>query len=64
MTEALASGHDIQIKGFGKLEVRTRKARMGRNPHRPEETYYVPPTKAVVFKEGTCLKDAVNGKQH
>ena len=32
VTEALANGDKVSLKGFGNFEVRTRSGRMGRNP--------------------------------
>ncbi len=58
--DALAAGEKVQLTGFGTFEVRTRKARQGRNPRKPEETIEIAASKAPVFKAGKTLKDAVN----
>ncbi|MBE6021073.1 MAG: HU family DNA-binding protein [Firmicutes bacterium] len=58
--EALKSGDKVQLIGFGTFEVRTRKARQGRNPRNPGETIEIPASKAPVFKAGKSLKEAVN----
>lgn len=58
--EALTDGEKIQLVGFGKFEVRERKARKGRNPRNPEEVIEIPASKAPVFKAGKTLKDKVN----
>jgi len=54
--DALAAGRNVELRNFGVLEVQVRKARIGRNPNRPE-TEVVIPTRAVVkFKSGKILK--------
>ncbi|MDO4482730.1 MAG: HU family DNA-binding protein [Bacillota bacterium] len=58
--EALKNGDKVQLIGFGTFEVRTRKARQGRNPRNPGETIEIPASKAPVFKAGKSLKEAVN----
>ncbi len=56
---ALARGERVAIAGFGVFEVTQRAARKGRNP-RTGETIEIPPTKAVRFRPGKTLRDAVN----
>lgn len=58
ITEALVQGEKIQLVGFGSFEVKSRAARMGRNP-RSKEQIEIPATKVPVFKAGKALKDAV-----
>jgi integration host factor subunit beta len=54
--DALAEGRNVELRNFGVLEVQVRKARIGRNPNKPE-TEVVIPTRAVVkFKSGKILK--------
>ncbi|MEE0778966.1 MAG: HU family DNA-binding protein, partial [Massilimicrobiota sp.] len=48
-------------KGFGTFEVRTREARMGRNP-RTGETMEIAASKVPAFKASSALKNVVNGK--
>ncbi len=36
MTEALASGDRIEVRGFGSFEIREREAKEGRNPRTGE----------------------------
>ena len=50
----------VQLIGFGTFEVKSRKARQGRNPQKPDEVVKIPASKAPVFKAGKSLKDAVN----
>ncbi|MBQ9911652.1 MAG: HU family DNA-binding protein [Firmicutes bacterium] len=52
----------VQLIGFGTFEVKSRKARQGRNPQKPDEVVKIPASKAPVFKAGKAFKDAVNKK--
>ena len=61
LTTALANGERVQISGFGIFEVKTREARVGRNP-KTKETINIPASKAPAFKASTTLKDAVSKK--
>lgn len=58
ITGALIDGEKVQLVGFGSFEVKTRAARVGRNPKTGEE---IPISEArlPVFKAGKALKDAV-----
>ena len=58
ITEALAQEEKVQLVGFGSFEVKTRAARVGRNPKTGEE---IPIAEAKLpgFKAGKALKDAV-----
>jgi DNA-binding protein HU-beta len=60
ITDALVKGEKVQLIGFGTFETRSRKARLGRNPRKPEEVIDIAAAKAPVFKAGKALKDAVN----
>jgi DNA-binding protein HU-beta len=57
---ALIKGEKVQLIGFGTFETRKRKARMGRNPRKPDEVMEIKASTAPVFKAGKALKDAVN----
>ena len=59
ITGALKKGERVPIAGFGTFNVSKRKAREGRNPQ-TGATVKIPARKAVTFKAGTALKDAVN----
>ena len=56
---ALANGERVQISGFGSFEVKTREARVGRNP-KTKEAINIPASKVPAFKAGKALKDAVS----
>ena len=58
ITEALTQGEKVQLVGFGSFEVKTRAARVGRNPRTGEEIP-ISEAKLPVFKPGKALKDAV-----
>ena len=52
----LLDGGSAEFRDFGVFEVVTRKARVGRNPRSPDETYDVPARRVVHFKPGKLLK--------
>ena len=56
--DTLAKGDKVQLIGFGNFEVRTRAARMGRNPQTGEEIE-IAASKIPAFKPGKALKDAI-----
>ncbi len=56
--EAMAQGDKVQLVGFGTFEVRSRAARIGRNPQTGKEIQ-IAATKVPAFKPGKALKDAV-----
>ena len=60
IAEALASGDDVKVTGFGGFEVKERAAREGRNPKTGEKVA-IPACKYVSFSAGSTLKDKVNG---
>lgn len=61
VTVALQEGNKISLKGFGTFEVRTREARIGRNP-KTGESMEIAASKVPAFKASTALKKVVNGK--
>lgn len=60
IAETLKANEKVQLVGFGSFEVKTRAARVGRNPKTGTEIE-IPQTKTPVFKAGKALKDAVAG---
>jgi integration host factor subunit beta len=62
MTESLAKGERIEIRGFGSFEVRSYGAYRGRNP-RTGESIEVKPKKLPFFKVGRELKRRVDRKE-
>ncbi len=59
ITKALSKGDKVPLVGFGTFAVSKRAAREGRNPQ-TGATVKIPARKAVTFKAGSALKDAVN----
>ena len=59
ITGALKKGDKVPLVGFGTFAVSKRAAREGRNP-RTGEVVKIAARKAVTFKAGSALKDAVN----
>lgn len=56
--DILATGETIELRNFGVFKVKSRKARIARNP-RTGETVQVAPKKSVVFKPGLVMKQKV-----
>jgi nucleoid DNA-binding protein len=56
---ALSRGESVNLKKFGKFDVRKKKARMGRNP-RTGEAAKISARKVVLFKSGKFIRSAVN----
>jgi len=46
----------VELRNFGVLEVQVRKARVGRNPNKPETEVIIPQRAVVKFKSGKILK--------
>ena len=59
MTESLANGQNVTLRGFGTFSVVERKARTGRNP-RTGEAIQIAARKAVRFTPGADLKDTAH----
>jgi len=61
ITDALASGNRVELRGFGAFSVKKRDARIGRNP-RTGESVEVEEKHVPFFKTGKLLRDRLNGK--
>ena len=61
ITEALVEGNRVELREFGVLSVRTRKARSGRNP-KTGQSVNVAEKKVPFFKAGKAVKHALNKK--
>ena len=59
ISEALAKGGKVELRNFGVFEVKVRKARVGRNPNKPETDVPIPARSMVKFKAGKEMKAAV-----
>jgi nucleoid DNA-binding protein len=58
--KALAKGEKVELRNFGIFEVRTRKARIGRNPSAPGTQVPIPERSVVKFKAGREMKLGVS----
>jgi nucleoid DNA-binding protein len=56
IAEALANGDKVELRNFGVFEVKTRKARVGRNPNKPETDVPIPARAMVKFKAGKEMR--------
>ena len=61
ITERLAEGGRVELRGFGAFSTRERDARVGRNP-RTGETVQVGEKHVPFFKAGKLLRDRLNNK--
>ncbi len=57
--DCLEKGDDMLISGFGKFNVKDKKARRGRNPQTGEELI-LPPRRVVTFKPSGILRSKIN----
>jgi nucleoid DNA-binding protein len=57
ITEALAREGHVEFRDFGVFKIRTTKARIGRNPKKPENTVMIPERKVVKFKPGRKMRE-------
>jgi len=63
MTEALAQGQHIEIRGFGNFDCRHLPSRLARNP-KTGVVFNLPSKVTVHFKPGKDMKDRVNAASH
>ena len=61
ITDALAAGNRVELRGFGAFSVKHRPSRIGRNP-RTGETVDVPEKFVPYFKTGKDLRERLNKK--
>lgn len=62
ITNAMARGDRVELRGFGAFSVKKRDSRLGRNP-RTGEAVEVEEKHVPFFKTGKLLRDRLNGKQ-
>ena len=60
ITDAIARGERVELRGFGAFSVKKRDARVGRNP-RTGEAVDVDAKSVPFFKTGKLLRDRLNG---
>jgi len=61
ISNALARGNRVELRGFGAFSVKSRDARQGRNP-RTGEPVAVDSKSVPFFKTGKQLRDRLNDK--
>ena len=61
ITDAMARGERVELRGFGAFSVKKRDARVGRNP-RTGESVSVEEKHVPFFKTGKLLRDRLNGR--
>ena len=61
ITNAMANGNRVELRGFGAFSVKRRDPRVGRNP-RTGEAVQVEEKHVPFFKTGKLLRDRLNGK--
>ncbi|MCC8020897.1 MAG: integration host factor subunit beta [Akkermansiaceae bacterium] len=59
ITETLGRGDRVVIRNFGTFQVKTVKAKVGRNPKNPAKDVPIPARSVVKFKVGKTLKETV-----
>ncbi len=59
--QALVSGDKVELRGFGSFKVKTRRARLARNP-RTGASVDVPAKRVPFFKSSNELKARINHK--
>lgn len=60
ISDALAEGNRVELRGFGAFSVKSRDARVGRNP-RTGEAVQVDAKTVPYFKTGKLLRERLNG---
>jgi integration host factor subunit beta len=60
ITDAMARGERVELRGFGAFSVKKRDARVGRNP-RTGDAVDVDAKSVPFFKTGKLLRDRLNG---
>lgn len=60
ITEALAKGEKVDLRGFGRFQVSEKKERQGRNP-RTGETLTIAARKVAAFRPSQELTSRING---
>ena len=59
IAQSLAKGDKVELRNFGVFEVKTREARVGRNPNAPETDVPIPARSTVKFKAGKEMRAEV-----
>lgn len=59
--ECLEKGDTVEFRNFGVFKIQRRKSRIGRNPHKPENTVVIPDRRVVKFKPGKIMRRKITG---
>ena len=59
ISEAFSKGDKVELRNFGVFEVKVRKARVGRNPNKPETDVPIPARSTVKFEAGKEMRAEV-----
>lgn len=54
---AICEGRNVELRNFGVFQIQVRKARVGRNPNRPETDVMIPTRAVIKFKAGKEMKE-------
>jgi len=57
IADAITEGKNVELRNFGVFQIQVRKARVGRNPNRPETDVMIPTRAVIKFKAGKEMKD-------
>ena len=63
VSDALAAGDRVELRGFGAFSIKHRNARTGRNP-RTGETVQVEAKRLPFFKTGKALREKLNEEEN
>jgi integration host factor subunit alpha len=63
VTEALETGENVKISGFGTFVLRDKNQRVGRNPKTGIEVP-ITPRRVLTFRPSQSLRDRVSGNGH
>ncbi len=59
VVDGLAKGGRVSLRELGTLEVKERKAKVGRNPKKPDHEVIIPARATVKFRPATLLQNRV-----
>ncbi len=59
--DAICEGRNVELRNFGVFQIQVRKARVGRNPNRPEKDVMIPTRAVIKFKAGKEMKKKLQG---
>lgn len=59
MSDNLANGGKVEIRGFGSFKIKDRDARQGRNP-KSGENIFIQPKRVPFFKAGKEIRERIN----